>query len=122
MWTLGFKALNGLYSVTTSSNGNTGKLFIPATPQYSQAQEHRSQHVAGLTSPQGNTLAQVHITASKMSSSNLNLRGRQLWGSDIYTDDSDLVAVLMHTGFYTVFSVLPPPSVVEVRWAWTSSA
>lgn len=34
-----------------------------------------------------------------MTSSNRRVRARQLWGSDAYTADSDLVAVLMHCGF-----------------------
>ena len=28
------------------------------------------------------------------------VRSRQLWGNGIYTQDSDLVAVLMHCGYY----------------------
>jgi hypothetical protein len=28
------------------------------------------------------------------------VKSRQLWGEDIYTDDSDLVAVLLHLGYY----------------------
>ena len=28
------------------------------------------------------------------------MRARQLWGSDVYTEDSDLVAVLMHCGYW----------------------
>jgi Histone deacetylation protein Rxt3 len=30
------------------------------------------------------------------------VRARQVWGSDIYTEDSDIVAVLMHTGYYSI--------------------
>lgn len=30
----------------------------------------------------------------------LQVKSRQLWGEDIYTDDSDLVAVLLHLGYY----------------------
>lgn len=56
----------------------------------------------------------MHIAASAMSSANANVRSRQIWGSDVYTDDSDLVAVLMHTGYYGVNAVHPPPSIQEV--------
>ena len=30
----------------------------------------------------------------------LQVRSRQLWGNEVYTQDSDLVAVLMHQGFF----------------------
>jgi hypothetical protein len=43
------------------------------------------------------------------------VRARQLWGNDIYTQDSDLVAVLMHCGFYNHALSAPPPSALEVR-------
>jgi hypothetical protein len=43
------------------------------------------------------------------------VRARQLWGTDVYTDDSDLVAVLMHTGFYLPAASPPPPAIFELR-------
>lgn len=58
---------------------------------------------------------EVHIPASCMSSNNSQVRARQLWGSDVYTQDSDLVAVLMHTGYYSQALVQPPSAVAEVR-------
>jgi hypothetical protein len=42
---------------------------------------------------------QVRIPAHSLTSQNRQVRSRQLWGSDIYTSDSDLVAVLMHYGY-----------------------
>ncbi len=42
------------------------------------------------------------------------MRARQLWGNDIYTQDSDLVAVLMHLGYYNHTITTPHPSVNEV--------
>ena len=42
------------------------------------------------------------------------VRARQLWGTDTYTSDSDLVAVLMHRGYYLP-SAATPPSLVELR-------
>ncbi|CAI5465830.1 unnamed protein product [Closterium sp. Yama58-4] len=43
------------------------------------------------------------------------VRSRQLWGTDVYTDDSDIVAVLMHVGYITPVSVPPPASIAELR-------
>ena len=35
-----------------------------------------------------------------MSNTNSLVRSRQLWGNEVYTQDSDLLAVLMHQGFF----------------------
>jgi hypothetical protein len=43
---------------------------------------------------------QVRIPAHCLTSNNRQVRARQLWGSDVYTEDSDLVAVLMHCGYW----------------------
>jgi hypothetical protein len=45
------------------------------------------------------------------------VRARQLWGTDVYTEDSDLVAVLVHAGFYALptTAAAPPPGLVELR-------
>lgn len=49
----------------------------------------------------------VSIGAEAMSTTNQHLNTRQLWGTDVYTADSDLVAVLMHTGYYRPSAVVP---------------
>ena len=43
------------------------------------------------------------------------VRARQLWGNIVYTQDSDLVAVLMHNGFYNHSLQQPPASMAEVH-------
>jgi hypothetical protein len=55
---------------------------------------------AGLT-------VEIRIPADLATTSNRQIRGRQLWGTDVYTDDSDIVAVLMHTGYYTPTATPP---------------
>ena len=42
------------------------------------------------------------------------MRARQLWGNEIYTQDSDLVAVLMHLGYYNHVIAAPPVNALEV--------
>jgi hypothetical protein len=59
----------------------------------------------------------VRIPAASVTSANRQVRARQLWGTDVYTDDSDLVAVLMHTGFYLPTASQPPPAIVELHAA-----
>lgn len=39
------------------------------------------------------------------------VKSRQLWGQDVYTDDSDLVAVLLHLGYYASNATAPHPLV-----------
>ena len=43
---------------------------------------------------------QVHVSKDSMSNVNNLVRSRQLWGNEVYTQDSDLLAVLMHQGFF----------------------
>ena len=50
----------------------------------------------------------VCIPAEATSTANQHLRTRQLWGTDVYTADSDIVAVLTHTGYYRPSGVMPP--------------
>jgi len=45
----------------------------------------------------------------------LQVKARQLWGSDSYTHDSDLVAVLMHCGYVSNTAGVPTNSVHEMR-------
>ena len=54
---------------------------------------------------------QVRIAPQWMTNTNQQVRARQLWGSDVYTEDSDLVAALMHAGFYSISLPAAPPSV-----------
>ena len=58
---------------------------------------------------------EVRIPSHCLTSQNRQVRSRQLWGSDVYTSDSDLVAVLMHYGY--IHHTVPQPvrDVAEVR-------
>ncbi|KAG8080589.1 hypothetical protein GUJ93_ZPchr0007g4573 [Zizania palustris] len=51
----------------------------------------------------------------RCTSTNRQVKGAQLWGTDIYTNDSDLVAVLMHTGYCSPTSSPPPSAIQELR-------
>ncbi|MED6176346.1 hypothetical protein PIB30_087345, partial [Stylosanthes scabra] len=48
-------------------------------------------------------------------SANYLVRGGQLWGTDVYTYDSDLVAVLMHTGYCRPMASPPHAAIQELR-------
>lgn len=58
---------------------------------------------------------QVLIQPEFVSRDNKRVKARQIWGDLIYTPDSDIVAVLMHLGYYAHNLVHPPNIVVEVR-------
>eukprot|EP01018_Ginkgo_biloba_P023775 Gb_35031 [translate_table: standard] len=58
---------------------------------------------------------EIRIPAEHVTTTNRQVRGSQLWGTDIYTDDSDLVAVLMHTGYYRPTASPPPLAIHELR-------
>ncbi|XVF33797.1 hypothetical protein REPUB_Repub18cG0002000 [Reevesia pubescens] len=68
----------------------------------------------GESSQNGPTL-EIQISAEHVTATNRQVRGGQLWGTDIYTDDSDLVAVLMHTGYCRPTASPPPPAIQELR-------
>jgi hypothetical protein len=43
------------------------------------------------------------------------VKARHLWGDTVYTDDSDLVSVLMHMGYFSNNITHPPPQMSEVH-------
>lgn len=82
--------------------------------QYREGEPLRDLHKhLGEGAEEGNPV-EVRIPADSITSTNRQVRARQLWGTDVYTDDSDLVAVLMHTGFYLP-TTSPPTAIVELR-------
>jgi hypothetical protein len=60
---------------------------------------------------------EVSLPPELVTAANRHVRARQLWGDGSYTDDSDLVAVLMHRGHYAATHPPhpPPAAVAEVR-------
>ncbi|KAL1569470.1 U1 small nuclear ribonucleoprotein 70 kDa-like [Salvia divinorum] len=48
---------------------------------------------------QNGPILEICIPAEHVTATNRQVRGGQLWGTDVYTVDSDLVAVLMHSGY-----------------------
>ncbi|XP_065874040.1 uncharacterized protein [Euphorbia lathyris] len=65
-------------------------------------------------SNQNGPTLEIRIPAEHVTATNRQVRGGQLWGTDIYTDDSDLVAVLMHTGYCRPTASPPPPAIQEL--------
>ncbi|RKP26629.1 histone deacetylation protein Rxt3-domain-containing protein [Syncephalis pseudoplumigaleata] len=49
----------------------------------------------------------VRIPSAWLTFTNPAVKQRRIWGTDIYTDDSDVVAALIHTGKYTPLSPHP---------------
>ncbi|KAI4351927.1 hypothetical protein L6164_006226 [Bauhinia variegata] len=58
---------------------------------------------------------EIWIPAEHVTATNRQVRGGQLWGTDVYTYDSDLVAVLMHTGYCRPTASPPPAAIQELR-------
>ncbi|XP_014513739.1 uncharacterized protein LOC106772092 isoform X1 [Vigna radiata var. radiata] len=80
----------------SSNNGPTLEIRIP------------SEHVTA-------TNRQDALRHQYPYSANYLVRGGQLWGTDVYTYDSDLVAVLMHTGYCRPTASPPPMAIQELR-------
>ncbi|XP_006657690.1 eukaryotic translation initiation factor 3 subunit A isoform X1 [Oryza brachyantha] len=66
-------------------------------------------------SVQNGPTLEIRIPAEFVTSTNRQVKGAQLWGTDVYTNDSDLVAVLMHTGYCSPTSSPPPSAIQELR-------
>jgi hypothetical protein len=52
-------------------------------------------------------LIEVRIASEYLSTSNKALMERRIWGSDIYTSDSDAVCVLQHSGYFKIKELQP---------------
>ncbi|PNW85357.1 hypothetical protein CHLRE_03g182600v5 [Chlamydomonas reinhardtii] len=63
----------------------------------------------------GEQNVEVVISPEYMTKDNKRVKSRQIWGDTVYTSDSDLVAVLMHMGFYAHYLSHPPNTVAEFR-------
>ncbi|XP_059656216.1 uncharacterized protein LOC132303126 isoform X3 [Cornus florida] len=74
-----------------------------------------SQAEKNCESSQNGPTLEIRIPAEHVTATNRQVRGGQLWGTDIYTDDSDLVAVLMHTGYCRPTASPPSPAIQELR-------
>ncbi|KAG0374994.1 hypothetical protein BGX24_009674 [Mortierella sp. AD032] len=47
-----------------------------------------------------NSLLDVRIASTYLTYDNVKVKRREVWGTDIYTDDSDVVAMLIHAGYF----------------------
>nr|XP_010924156.1 uncharacterized protein LOC105047065 [Elaeis guineensis]XP_010924157.1 uncharacterized protein LOC105047065 [Elaeis guineensis]XP_019706883.1 uncharacterized protein LOC105047065 [Elaeis guineensis] len=74
-----------------------------------------SQDTKSDESLQNGPTLEIRIPAEYVTSTNHQVKGAQLWGTDVYTNDSDLVAVLMHTGYCCPTSSPPPLAIQELR-------
>ncbi|OIV90700.1 hypothetical protein TanjilG_15086 [Lupinus angustifolius] len=89
--------------------GESMQELIKLWKQYESSQSHMEQN--GESSNYGPTM-EIRIPSEHVTATNRQVRGGQLWGTDVYTYDSDLVAVLMHTG-YCRPTASPPPTAIQ---------
>ena len=72
--------------------------------------------LAASTWPCSEPRAKKRMGISKMmrilSGVSVQVKSRQLWGDKVYTDDSDLVAVLMHLGYFATNNASVSPQVL----------
>ncbi|KAL2325219.1 hypothetical protein Fmac_024277 [Flemingia macrophylla] len=74
-----------------------------------------SQKEKNVESPSNGPTLEIRIPSEHVTATNRQVRGGQLWGTDVYTYDSDLVAVLMHTGYCRPTASPPPAAIQELR-------
>jgi hypothetical protein len=100
-------------TTTKEDNNNNNKEQQPAKIIHYRIGEILTKYFADSNNRESDVF-EVRIPAECTVSTNRQVRGHQLWGTDVYTSDSDVVAVLMHCGFY-VPSLQVPPSLYEIR-------
>ncbi|XP_068656418.1 uncharacterized protein [Aristolochia californica] len=101
-----FEASQATRNEENSQNGQSS--------QNAQSSQNGQNSQNAPTSQSGPTL-EIRIPSEYVTATNRQVRGGQLWGTDIYTDDSDLVAVLMHTGYCRPTASPPPSAIQELR-------
>ena len=58
---------------------------------------------------------QIRIPTNNLQATFAEVKGRHVWGTDIYTDDSDIVCAVMHCGYYNASLKKPVAVVAEMR-------
>ncbi|KAK7391810.1 hypothetical protein VNO78_20232 [Psophocarpus tetragonolobus] len=92
--------------------GESMQELIKLWNDYESSQSQTEKN--GESSNSGPTL-EIRIPSEHVTATNRQVRGGQLWGTDVYTYDSDLVAVLMHTGYCRPTASPPPAAIQELR-------
>ncbi|XP_061349562.1 uncharacterized protein LOC133294824 [Gastrolobium bilobum] len=92
--------------------GESMQELIKLWKEYESSQSQVEKN--GESSNSGPTL-EIRIPAENVTATNRQVRGGQLWGTDVYTYDSDLVAVLMHTGYCRPTASPPHMAIQELR-------
>ena len=59
--------------------------------------------------------SQVRIPAHNLQATFAEVKGRHVWGTDVYTDDSDIVCAVMHCGYFNASLKKPVASVAEMK-------
>lgn len=111
-------------SITSPSSVATGSaLASPTTSTPLQLSDDFDDPVASIIYVPSGTmpklskylgkLVDIRIASKFISLNNYHVQNRTLWGTDIYTDDSDVVAILKHSGRF-LFRSTPPVGMVGV--------
>ena len=58
---------------------------------------------------------QIRIPQVNLQATFSEVKGRHVWGTDVYTDDSDIVCAVMHCGYYNASLKKPVAMVSEMR-------
>ncbi|XP_061369463.1 uncharacterized protein LOC133312306 [Gastrolobium bilobum] len=93
--------------------GESMQELIKLWKEYESSQSQMEKN--GESSNNGGPTLEICIPSEYVTATNRKVRGGQLWGTDVYTYDSDLVAVLMHTGYSSPTASPPPAAIHELR-------
>lgn len=74
----------------------------PAAPRQVDYRLHAGVGAAEALGSADEVEVVVRVAPKYLTLNSAPIRGRQLWGSDVYTDDSDITCMLQHTGHFAL--------------------
>eukprot|EP00960_Hanusia_phi_P031572 749357-Hanusia_phi.AAC.3 len=109
----GIETAAGDTTLPVASQATTGGVG-PEAPKLQIDNLEKVQYTVGksLSGFKPGDLVRCEIEAKHITQDNLGIKERRIWGNEPYTDDSDLVAIAVHSGIITPTAEAPKFSVL----------
>ncbi|EKX46551.1 hypothetical protein GUITHDRAFT_107755 [Guillardia theta CCMP2712] len=109
----GIETATGDTALSVATQGAAGGVG-PEAPKLQIDNLEKVQYTAGksLSGFKAGDLVRCEIEAKHITQDNLGIKERRIWGNEPYTDDSDLVAIAVHSGIITPTAEPPKFSVL----------
>eukprot|EP00735_Rhodelphis_limneticus_P010453 TRINITY_DN3197_c0_g1::TRINITY_DN3197_c0_g1_i1::g.3590::m.3590 TRINITY_DN3197_c0_g1::TRINITY_DN3197_c0_g1_i1::g.3590 ORF type:complete len:556 (-),score=106.59,sp/O94707/RXT3_SCHPO/30.19/1e-09,Rxt3/PF08642.5/2e-11,Rxt3/PF08642.5/66 TRINITY_DN3197_c0_g1_i1:474-2060(-) len=88
-----------VYSISWRAGNGNPFIYVPGAVLPDMYPKLLSDHKCSI---------EIRIESRYLTAYNPHAKARHVWGTDTYTDDSDLVAVLQHAGYFFLSPNIPP--------------